>query len=35
MIEDEQITSLCDTVVEGHQVDVSILLEENNADEEH
>ena len=35
MIEVEQITSLCDTMVEGRLVDASILLEENNADEEN
>ncbi|CAL5194221.1 unnamed protein product [Lathyrus oleraceus] len=35
VIEVERITSLCDTVVEGHQVDASILLEENNVDEEN
>lgn len=33
LIEVEQITSLCDTIVEGHQVDASILLVENNVDE--
>ncbi|CAK8567635.1 unnamed protein product [Lathyrus sativus] len=31
----EQITSLSDTMVEGHQVDVSILLDENDVDDEH
>ncbi|KAI5443990.1 hypothetical protein KIW84_012571 [Lathyrus oleraceus] len=31
----EQITSLSDTMVEGHQVDAFILLVENNMDEEH
>lgn len=34
VIEVEQITSLCDTVVEGHQVDASTLLTENDVDEE-
>lgn len=31
----EQFTSLSDTMVEGHQVNASILLVENNMDEEH
>ena len=31
----EQITSLSDTIVEGDQVDASILLSENDVDEEH
>ena len=35
VIADEQITSLSDTMVEGHQVDASILLVDNNVDEEH
>lgn len=35
VIEVEQITTLCDTVVEGHQVDVSTLLVENDVDEEY
>lgn len=35
VIEVEQITSLCDTVVEGHQIYAFILLEENNVDEEN
>lgn len=35
VIEVEQITSLCDTVVEGHQVDASTLLTENDVDEEY
>ncbi|CAL5193609.1 unnamed protein product [Lathyrus oleraceus] len=36
VIEVEQITSLCDTmVVRGHQVDTSMLLVENDVDEEH
>lgn len=35
VIEVEQITSLCDTVVKGHQVDASMLLKENNVDEEN
>lgn len=35
MIEVEQISSLSDTMVEVHQVVASILLVENNADEEH
>ncbi|CAK8561790.1 unnamed protein product [Lathyrus sativus] len=35
VIKIERITSLCDTVVEGHQFDASILLEENNMDEDH
>ena len=34
VIEVEQITSLCYTVVEGHQVDASTLLTENDVDEE-
>ena len=35
VIADEQITSLSYTMVEGHQVDASILLVDNNMDEEH
>ena len=35
VIADEQITSLSDTTVEGYQVDASILLVDNNVDEEH
>lgn len=35
VIEGEQIINLCDTVVEDHQFDASILLVENNVDEEH
>lgn len=35
VIKVEQITSLCDTMVEGHQVDASILSKENNVDEEN
>ncbi|CAK8563435.1 unnamed protein product [Lathyrus sativus] len=35
VIEVERMTSLCDTMVEGHQVDASILLEENNVDGEN
>ena len=35
VIADEQITSLSDTMVEGHQVNVSILLVDNNVNEEH
>src|ERR1044072_6051591 len=31
----EDITSLSDTTVEGHQVDASILLVDNNVDEEN
>ncbi|CAK8530727.1 unnamed protein product [Lathyrus sativus] len=31
----EQITSLSGTTVEGHQVDASILLDENEMDNEH
>ena len=35
VIADEQITSLSDTMVEGHQVNASILLVDNNVNEEH
>ncbi|CAK8572175.1 unnamed protein product [Lathyrus sativus] len=30
----EQITNLCDTLAEGHQIDASVSLVENNVDEE-
>lgn len=35
VIEVEQITSFCDTMVEGQKVDQSILFLVNNMDEEH
>ena len=35
VVEVEQITNLCDTLAEGHQIDASMLLVDNNMDEEH
>ncbi|CAK8562688.1 unnamed protein product [Lathyrus sativus] len=35
VVEVEQSTNLCDTMVEGHQIDAYVLLVENNMDEEH
>lgn len=35
MIEVEQVTSLCDNVVEGYQVDPFVLLSANNVDDDN
>ncbi|CAK8531640.1 unnamed protein product [Lathyrus sativus] len=35
VVEVEQITNLCDTMVEGHQIDAFVLLVENSVDEEY
>ncbi|CAK8538870.1 unnamed protein product [Lathyrus sativus] len=35
VIEVEQITNFSDTTIEGHQVDASILLDENDNHDEH
>ncbi|CAK8536916.1 unnamed protein product [Lathyrus sativus] len=35
VVEVEEITNLCDTLAEGHQIDASVLLVDNNVDEEH
>ncbi|CAK8533224.1 unnamed protein product [Lathyrus sativus] len=34
-VEVEEITNLCDTLAEGHQIDASVLLVDNNVDKEH
>ncbi|CAK8570327.1 unnamed protein product [Lathyrus sativus] len=35
VVEVEEITNLCDTLAEGHQIDAYVLLVDNNVDEEH
>ncbi|CAK8567045.1 unnamed protein product [Lathyrus sativus] len=35
VVEVEEIINLCDTLAEGHQIDASVLLVDNNVDEEH